>query len=138
MPRSKNAKPSAAKRAKKPNRKVEPKDKLLPRLTMFFFDRPRITAILWVSLLVFGLVSYTTLLRREGFPSVNIPVAVVSGTYFVNDPAKVDGEAAKPLSDLALKQPNVKSVLSQSADNFFTVNIQYKEGTDAKAAVSSL
>ncbi len=115
-----------------------PRDKLLPKFTIAFFDRPLLTGLLWLTLIVFGLLSYTTLLKREGFPSVNIPFAVVSGTYIVNDPAKVDSDVMKPISDTALKQPEVKTVLTQSAGNFFMVNIQYKDGTDAHAATDKL
>ncbi len=111
---------------------------MLPKLTTAFFDRPRFTALIWVALVLFGTVSYTTLLRREGFPSVNIPVAIVNGTYFANDPAKVDSAVAKPISDLALKQKDVKTVQTQSADNFFTVQIQFKDGVDAASAAKTL
>jgi multidrug efflux pump subunit AcrB len=114
------------------------KDKLLAKLTTFFFDRPRMTAVLWLAVAAFGVVSYTTLLKREGFPSVQIPIAIVTGTYVANDPAKVDTDAAKPLAEIALKQPNVNSVATQSAGNFFSTSIQYKEGTDASAAAKSL
>lgn len=127
--------------AKKPSFKratKQPSDRLLPKITMAFFDRPFLTGFIWLALLVFGIFSYTTFLKREGFPSVNIPVAVVGGTYFVNDPAKVDNDVARHVSLVALKQPNVRTVQAQSADNFFTVNIQYKEGTDANSAVESL
>lgn len=115
-----------------------PKDKVLPRLTLFFFDRARLTAIVLLAVAVFGIASYTSLLRREGFPSVNIPLAVVGGGYFVNDPVKVDKEAAQPISEIALDQANVSAVQTQSAANFFTVSVQYKEGTDSKAAAAEL
>lgn len=115
-----------------------PSDKLLPRVTMFFFRHARTTALIWLALTLFGALSYTSFLRREGFPSVNIPLAVVNGAYFVNDPAKVDNDVAKPLSELVLKQENVNSVQAQSAANFFNLTIQYKEGTDAKAAAQKL
>lgn len=115
-----------------------PRDKLLPKLTTFFFDRPRITALLWLALTLFGILSYTTFLKREGFPSVNIPISIVSGTYFVNDPAKVDKDVAKPISDAALKDKTAKIVQSQSADNFFSIQIQYTEDTDAKVAAKNL
>jgi multidrug efflux pump subunit AcrB len=114
------------------------KDKLLPKLTVMFFNRPRLTAILWLAISIFGIFSYTTLLKREGFPSVQIPVAVVTGTYFVNDPAKVDVEAARPLAEIILQQNNVDSVETQSAGNFFSAQIQYEEGTDTKQAVTVL
>jgi len=118
--------------------KTAGKKKFLPRLTIFFFDRPVMTLLLWLVVIIFGLLSYTTFLKREGFPSVNIPYAVVDGTYYVNDSAKVDAQLAKPISDLALQQADVSSVQTQSNSNFFTASIQYKDGTDAKAAVAQL
>lgn len=111
---------------------------ILPRLTIGFFERPFITACIWLSLLVFGFASYATLLKREGFPSVNVPFAIVSGTYFVNDPAKVDQEVAKPLSEVALAQNEAKIVQATSAGNFFSVIIQYAEGTDARVSTDRL
>jgi multidrug efflux pump subunit AcrB len=115
-----------------------PHDKLLPRLTLFLFGLPWVTAILWIVLIVFGAVSYMTLLKREGFPSVSIPLAIVNGTYIVNDAATVDREVAKPISDIALKQSGVSTVRAQSAPNFFNIVIQYKDGTDAQTAANAL
>ncbi len=122
---------------KKPVTKL-PKDKLLPRVTMFFFRHARTTALIWMALTLFGALSYTTLLKREGFPSVNIPISIVNGSYFVNDPAKVDSELTKPLAEIALQQSDVKTVQTQSAANFFNISVQYREGTDAKAASQEL
>ncbi len=129
MPKSQKSR-SAAK-------KSQPKDKLLPRLSIAFFDRPVLTGLIWLVLVVFGLVSYTTLLKREGFPSVNIPLTLVSGTY-ASDAAAVDKNVTKPIVDAALKQPNVSTVLGSSSNNFFTIQIQYKEGVDAKTAANDL
>jgi multidrug efflux pump subunit AcrB len=115
-----------------------PRDKLLPKFTLFLFDRPWATITIWFVLVIFGAVSYMTLLKREGFPSITIPIAIVNGTYIVNDPAKVDAEVAKPISDIALKQPNVSSVQSNSTENFFNVVVQYKDGTDSHASAGQL
>lgn len=116
----------------------EGKDKLLPRLSLALFDRPRTIAIVWLCLTVFGIASYTTFLKREGFPSINIPFTVVSGAYLVDDPAKVDAEVAKPIDDIILKDSRVKSVQSHAQDNFYDVIVQYKDGTDATAAGNDL
>jgi multidrug efflux pump subunit AcrB len=115
-----------------------PRDKLLPRLTIFFFDKALLTALLWLALVVFGALSFTTLLKKEGFPSIKFPLAIANGTYFVNDAAKVDAEVTKPITELALKRSEVKSVHAQSAANFFSIQIQYKDGTDARSAFQSL
>lgn len=111
---------------------------LLPKLTLAFFNRPRLTAILWLAITLFGIASYTTLLKREGFPAINFPVASVSGTYIVNNASKVDSQIVKPVSDLAMKQPGVKSAQGQSFDNFFTIFVQYDEGTNAQNATDNL
>jgi multidrug efflux pump subunit AcrB len=117
---------------------VKPSDKLLPRLTMLFFKRSIPTALLWCMVAVFGVLSYTTLLKREGFPSVTIPIVIVNGSYAVNDATKVDDALARPLSDVALKQPGVKSVQVTTDTNFFTAVVQYAENTNAKTASREL
>ena len=98
------------------------------------FDRSRTAALIWLVVTIFGVFSYTTLLKREGFPSINIPFSVVNGAYLVDDPAKVDTEVAKPISDELLKDERVSSVDSSAQGNFYTVIVQYKEGTDAQTA----
>lgn len=113
-------------------------DRLLPRFSLFIFDRARTVAILWVCLTVFGFFSYTTLLKREGFPSVNIPYSILTGTYFVNDAEEVDAELAKPISDIVLKDPRVKSVSTQAQSTFYSVVVQYEEGTNAESVGKEL
>ena len=126
---------------KKPLKKVykdDGQDRLLPKLSLAIFDRPRLAAIAWIILTVFGVVSYTTLLQREGFPSVNVPFSMITGTYLVNDPAQVDREVAKPISDIVLKDKRVKTVQTQSQGVFYNVVIQYNEGVDAEKTGKAL
>lgn len=110
----------------------------LQKFSLFFFRRSRLTAILALLLVAFGILSYTTLLKREGFPTISTPYALAQGTYFVNDPAKVDSAVAKPLSDFLLKQSDVKSVMAQSSGNFYTVVVSYDEGVDAAGTTTKL
>jgi len=107
-------------------------DRFLPRLSLFVFNRSRTAAVLWLCLTLFGVLSYTTFLKREGFPSVDIPYSVISGAYLVDDAQKVDAEVAKPISDIVMKDSHVKTVQTQAQGNFYAVIAQYKEGTDAK------
>lgn len=126
------------KKSKKVVAVAEPKDKLLPKLTMAFFKRPRKTALLWAVIIIFGALSYTTFLKREGFPSINIPIVIVNGSYAVNDAGKVDQELAKRISEIALKQSDVSKVQTTSEDNFFSATVQYKEDVDAESARKKL
>ncbi|MDB5169831.1 MAG: hypothetical protein JWN82_227 [Candidatus Saccharibacteria bacterium] len=118
-----------------PNSK--PTDKLLPRLSLFFFDRPWLSVSLWLVVLVFGILSYTTFMKREGFPSINIPIVITSGTY-AHDAATVDSQLGKPVSDIALKQAGVSSVLTTSQDNFMQTTVQYEESVDTTKAKKDL
>ena len=121
-----------------PKQEKLPKDRLLPRLTLALFGRSWLTLGIWVVLIIFGALCYTTLLKREGFPSINVPVAVINGTYIGADAKKVDAEAARHISDIALKQDKVKTVQSHSSDNFFSVSVQYEEGVDTPKATKEL
>ncbi len=122
----------------KRSKSTEPTDRLLPKLTLALFGKPKLVFVIWLVIVAFGITSYTTLLRREGFPSINIPIAVVNGTYIVNDATKVDADLAKPISEIALKQDGVSNVLAQSANNFVNVTVQFKEGTDGPTATKKL
>ncbi|TAH35172.1 efflux RND transporter permease subunit [Candidatus Saccharibacteria bacterium] len=126
--------------AKKTNQSANPSatPHNLQKFSLFFFHRPRLTAILALLLVVFGILSYTTFLKREGFPSISTPYALAQGTYFVNNPAKVDSEIAKPLSNFLLDQSSVKSVVAQSYGNFYTVIVSYDEGVDAAKETTKL
>ncbi len=115
-----------------------PKDTLLPKFTGFFFQRPKLTAAIWIVLLGFGVLSYTTLLRREGFPSITVPVAIVDGTAASTKGEELDKQVTLPIAKLASSQTETNTVMSQTAGNFYSVVIQYKDGVDAKAATAKL
>lgn len=121
-----------------PKHEKLPKDKLLPRLTLALFGKSRTVMIVWLVLVVFGALCYTTLLKREGFPSINVPIAVINGTYIESDAKKVDHDVTKRISDIALAQPKVQAVQAQSASNFFSVSVQYEEGVNVQAVVTDL
>ncbi|MBI5357830.1 efflux RND transporter permease subunit [Candidatus Saccharibacteria bacterium] len=104
----------------------------LQRLSLFFFERPKITFAIWLVITVFGIASYTTFLKREGFPSVNTPFSISQGTYLVNDADRVDKEVAQPLNEFLLSQPGVKQVLTQSFDNFFVTTVAYNDDVNAE------
>lgn len=127
---------SSASASKKKN--SEPEDRLLPRLTMFFFKRSGTAALIWLIIAVFGVASYTTLLKREGFPSVTIPLVIVSGSYAVDDAQQVDGALAQKVSETALKQTGATKVVTQSGANFFNATIQYEESVDGNQAKKQL
>lgn len=110
----------------------------LQRLSLYFFNRPRATAALLLVIVAFGIASYTTFLKREGFPNIKTPLALSQGAYLVNDAQRVDTEVAKPLSDFLSKEDGVKTVQTQSFDNFYVATVLYEESVDAEARTAEL
>jgi len=119
-------------------RTASPNDKLLPRLTSFFFDRPILTLVLWVLILGFGILSYTTLLRREGFPTITVPIAIVDGATAGSDSTELDATVTQPIAKAARALPETSMVMTQTTSTFYSVTIQYKDGANATAATNKL
>jgi multidrug efflux pump subunit AcrB len=118
--------------------KHDGEDRLLPKFSLFIFDRSKTAAVFWILLTLFGALSYSTFLKREGFPSINIPYAMVGGAYIVNSPEKVDTDVVKPVTDIIMKEDNVKSVQSQAQGNSFNIVVQYEEGTNVGATTDKI
>jgi multidrug efflux pump subunit AcrB len=119
-------------------KKTNIKQNRLQKLSLFFFNKPRLTSILLLTIVAFGALSYATLLKREGFPNIKTPLALTQGAYLVNDAKRVDQEVAKPLSDFLSNQDGVKTVQTQSSDNFYLTTILYEESVDAGARTAEL
>jgi multidrug efflux pump subunit AcrB len=128
------------KRNKVMNRRSGSKERrtIFQRFGLFFYDRSKTTFALWLALIVFGFLSYAVFMQRQGFPNIEVPINITSGTYFVNNRTKVDDEIVKPLAEIAAKQSNVKTVTSTAGDNFFSMVIEYKDGTKTAPATDSL
>ncbi len=97
---------------------------MLRRIVQFFAANTFITLPLWALLVCFGLLSYLVLLPREGFPSVEVPVSVASGGYFVDDQERVDEEVLAPIVDALADRSEIESVSTNARDNSFAVIAQ--------------
>jgi multidrug efflux pump subunit AcrB len=80
----------------------------------------------WGVVILIGLLAYGGGLAREGFPPVNLPIVVVDGTYFVDDPEAVDADVALPLQTAYAELDGVKEVQSFSRDNAFAVIVEFE------------
>ncbi|MEM7340821.1 MAG: efflux RND transporter permease subunit [Actinomycetota bacterium] len=108
---------------------------MLRSLVAFFASRTPITLALWVAAVVFGVLSYTVLLPREGFPSVDVPIAVASGAYIVDDAEQVDADVGAPLAAAVAEQEGVLDVQSFSNPSSFSVIAEFEESiTSAEGA----
>jgi len=105
---------------------------MLSRFVQFFAGRSAITLHLWVGLLVFGALAYTSFLPREGFPSVDAPLTIATGTYFVNDIDLVDADVARPLGDAVGARSEVTTVNTVARENSFTLIAELESGRSSQ------
>jgi multidrug efflux pump subunit AcrB len=109
-------------------KKAKPsKDNILVKMTEIFFTRWKATLLLWLFLLSFGALTYTTLIKREGFPPIQFPVSFVNGLYFVNDKNVVDEKLAVPFYDAVKSIEGVSKIETTSNDNNFIGVIYFEQ-----------
>jgi multidrug efflux pump subunit AcrB len=104
----------------------------LTRVSLFFVNKWRISLLLAIGLIVLGVFSFTTFLKREGFPTIEVPVAVIQTPYFVEDKALVDKDITQPIESRIAEIQEVETITSTTADNFSNITVQFKEGTTSK------
>lgn len=111
----------------------------ISRVSEFFITRFRITILLFVGLLTFGILSYTQFLKREGFPVVNVPIIFVQSTYFVNDKALVNDAITNPIEEAIADIDGISAIQSTTTDNVSFISIELEETApleDTKDAIT--
>jgi len=105
---------------------------LLERFSLYFFDHVKVSVAVWIAILLGGLLSYATLLKREGFPPIQVPIAIVEGTYFVDDKVQVDDAISRPVAAALQDIPEIESARTTAAPNFFTAVVFFDESVEAE------
>lgn len=100
--------------------------------------RPRISLIFWGLLLLLGLYSYGSALDREGFPPIDLPIAVAEATYFVDDPTVVDADIAIPFEAAYAGAEGIDSIRTFSRANGFVGVIEFESFFSSSDGVAAL
>lgn len=108
------------------------------KIGLLFFDKRYLTLAIWLVVMVYGALSYTTFMRREGFPSVSVPIGVVQVTNFGEDATQVDKEFITPLTEIAKKDQSLKTVRSTATSQGGVLQLDFKEGTDVGVSLDKM
>ena len=100
----------------------------ISRFSKFFITKFRATLLMLIGIFVLGYMSYVNFLPRDGFPSIEIPLASVQVAYFVDDTEKFDTELLAPLEDLLADEEDISTVQSATDGSFGNLFIQFKDG----------
>lgn len=91
----------------------------------WFVKQYRFTFLLLLAVVLAGTAAYTTLLDREGFPSVDVPFVLVQTPYFVDDVDLVLSDVTEPYEVAFADVADVASVSSTTSANFSTVVVEF-------------
>ena len=100
--------------------------------------RWQVTLVFLVVLVIGGISAYGFGLDREGFPPVNTPISLVTGTYFVDDAEQVDTDIALPLSEAFADVADVAEVFTEARPSSFLVVIEFDSAVDSTIGTERL
>jgi len=88
--------------------------------------------------LIAGVSAYGFGLDREGFPPINTPISVVSGTYFVDDTEQVDADVVQVLESAFGDVDGVVSTEATALPNGFSVVVEFESDIDSDTGTARL
>lgn len=114
---------------------------LVTKLATATARRWKFTLAALLAVTVAGVAALTTGLDREGFPPINTPISIVSGTYFVDDPGRVDRDVLTAIEPELQALDGVVETSVRALPNAYVAVVEFEssisspKGTEAIAAL---
>ncbi|MCC7370343.1 MAG: efflux RND transporter permease subunit [Chloroflexi bacterium] len=106
----------------------------LTRIAVF---RPVVALTVTLALVLFGVVSYTSL-GLEQNPELNLPIVTVQVVYPGASARSVEEQVARRIEDAVAGLGNIKTITSVSRNSLATVTVEFNEGVDVDTAASDV
>jgi len=108
------------------------KPNIISQISLVFIKRYRITILLAIVLLGLGFFTYSNLLKREGFPVINIPVLLIQTPYLSGDKTKTETDVTSKIYEKLKSIEEIKSISTTSTENFSSVVVNLEENADSE------
>ena len=102
-------------------------------LSKFSVRKPMTVFVSVVVVLVLGIVSFTRM-TPDLLPNMDFPYVIIMTTYGGQTPETVETVVSKPLEQALSVVDGVKTVTSQSAENYSVIMIEFEDGTNMDSA----
>jgi hydrophobic/amphiphilic exporter-1 (mainly G- bacteria), HAE1 family len=106
-------------------------------ISNFAIDRPVVTIVLTLALVVFGMFAVVKL-ETDEFPEIDAPVVAVAVPYPGASPEVVEQEAVKPIEDAIASISGVDRITSSSVDGFGQIIIEFVFSKDTNEATQDV
>lgn len=117
---------------------MEHRSSLVANVSRWFIDHWRMTFLILVGILVLGFLSYTQFLNREGFPAVEVPIAVIQAPYFVDDINAVNEDVTEEIERAIAEHVEILEVRSVTTENRSRIVVEFEQDYSATKGVLEL
>lgn len=100
-------------------------------------NRPVLTIVLSVVILLFGGIGFTYLGIRE-FPSVDPPIVTVTTNYTGANSEVIESQVTEPLEESINGIAGIRSLSSVSSDGRSSITVEFELGVDMEAAANDV
>ncbi|MFN8524390.1 MAG: efflux RND transporter permease subunit [Chloroflexota bacterium] len=107
------------------------------KLTQLSVTRPIIALAISAVVLVFGVLSYTSL-GLELNPELKLPIVTVQASYPGASAQTVEEQVTRRIEDAVAGLGNIKTMTSTSQTGFATVVVEFREGVNVDVAASDV
>ncbi|HEX9804833.1 MAG TPA: efflux RND transporter permease subunit [Candidatus Dojkabacteria bacterium] len=114
------------------------KDTAITKFSLFFSNKIRVTILLILGISVLGIISYTSLLKREGIPPINTPYGFINIRLQEENPILVDENVVSPIIEAISDIEDVKSVTTNSYPFGSTIAVTFDSEVTSKEGVTQL
>ena len=106
-------------------------------LSSVFIERPVLTTVLSIVIVLFGMIGFSFLGIRE-YPSVDPPVVTVSTVYVGANAEVIESQITEPLEESINGIAGIRTLSSTSRDGASTITVEFEIGTDMEAAANDV
>jgi multidrug efflux pump subunit AcrB len=103
-------------------------------LTRFAISRPIVTAVVFIGLALFGVISFLQLGRSSNPPGTDFPVVVVVAYYPGASPQDMERMVVKPIEDQMAGIDNLDHITATAQESTATVGVVFNLGTNIDLA----
>jgi len=107
------------------------------RLPSISIERPVLTIVMSLVILIFGGIGFTYLGVRE-FPSVDPPIITVTTNYPGANADIIESQITEPLEEAINSVPGVETITSVSSDGRSTITVEFDLNYDLDAAANDI
>jgi multidrug efflux pump len=107
------------------------------RLSSVSIQRPVLTIVLNLGLVLFGLIAMDSLGVRD-YPAVDPPIVSVTTTYAGANADVIESQITEPLEEAMNSVPGVRSISSTSRDGRSSISVEFDLGIDMEVAANDV